>query len=341
MRAVRTTIRPALGVSLAASLGLVFIACSGRSFDRDLVTETSNASVDDRPNAPSGRHDDDGTTTRRSSPPEVEEEDEEEDAGPPIDCDAEACDLPSAKGFTLVLFGDRSARCPSAWKSVDIVENPVAKAGACSCGACTAPIDCSSGTIASFYDDGDGKCDERGKALRANGGACNDQEGRLGENASVAAPRAVVGGCSAEGVPSRSAVATTSMRVCAPKPSTCPDAACDVPAGMQVCLVAQGDVDCPSHVPVKHLVGKDFTMACAACDCTVDATCDGTMSFYAKKGCKGAPLQRLDAFECSETNRDRFASTRWRGGVGAVRCRKDSPPPPTLGVSNARTVCCA
>src|SRR5262249_31743123 len=157
-----------------------------------------------------------------------------------------------------------------------------------------------------YFDDGGGTCKKVGVTVDADNGACRNQKGTFGENASISVPKAVVGSCSAVAVPSRASVSTTPRRMCVPAPSTCLDRLCAAPAAMQACLVKDGDVDCPASMPTKHVVGPDFALSCADCSCQVDATCDGTMRFYAKKGCDGSPSKTLHAGECTATKKESF-----------------------------------
>lgn len=337
MRAVRiTNRRGSVGVSLAG-VALLVAACSGRTLDRELVVDTSDSDVGHPPsNAAPGRAPAGSPTNSDRDPSSPSEALPE-----PTNCDPGACTLPSADGFSVVLFGDATTECPSGFRTADVLEDPTPTPGACTCGSCSTRVDCTAGSVPTFYDDEEGSCRERGLTLRANGGACDDRRGRLGVHASVAPPRAIVGACSAEGVAVRSAVSTTPRRTCMRRRSTCPDRACDAPAGMQACLVKEGDVECPATAPAKHLVGSDFTLACATCGCNVDAVCEGKMRFYERKHCEGAPTRTLPVGQCTETEGEDFESTRWVGTVGPARCRKDAPPPAAVGLDGATTVCCA
>lgn len=256
----------------------------------------------------------------------------------------DACTLPSAQGFTLVLFGDATQSCPSDFTAGDLVANPAAGAGACACGDCAATIDCSSGPIASYYDNngggGNATCGTPGATADANGGACRNAAGRFGEHAKIDAPTAVVGACTAPAVPSRGAVTTQAKRICTPGSATAPTAACNPPGDMKACLVADGDATCPASAPTKHLVGTDFDLTCTACGCQVAATCTGKIEFYSQSNCTGMPARTLNVGSCTSTSQDTFNSTKWTGSVATQTCTKQPAPPASVALTGQRTVCC-
>jgi hypothetical protein len=214
----------------------------------------------------------------------------------------------------------------------------VAGAGACACGNCLGNVNCSTGSISSAYDNGNGNCGTNGAQHQTNNGACRAINGSFGANASVGAPEAVVGGCAAPGVASRPAVTTKKKRVCTPVPATCIDQAC-APAGtLKACLRADGNVTCPASAPTKHLVGADFTLGCGACTCSLAVTCGGKMEFFPSSGCNGTP-RTLTADVCTSTGSASFQSTKWTGTIASQVCTKQ-PATPALALTAEQTVCC-
>src|SRR5437868_6769868 len=69
-------------------------------------------------------------------------------------CDGSACGLVVPPGWAVVTFGPRSASCAGGAMPTDVVENPAADAGACTCGTCQvlSPPSCSTGTIGTSFD---------------------------------------------------------------------------------------------------------------------------------------------------------------------------------------------
>jgi hypothetical protein len=258
---------------------------------------------------------------------------------PPPGCNP-SCALPQAAGFTLALFGDRTAACPDDYDPTDAVEGPTAGAGACTCGTCVMTgTTCNTGTIPSRYASNN-QCGNTGASLQANGGNCFNFSGTFGTYASVLPPAAVPGTCSAPGVAVRANVTASSRRICALKAGACGAGACALPAAQRACLVAPGDVACPAGAPTKHLVAGDFTLACAACSCSTAATCGGSMTFYSNAGCTGSTIT-MNASTCTQVNGASIASTRWTGTVATQQCANLTPGAATVGLSGATsTVCC-
>lgn len=313
-----------LGAALGAC-GLSLVGSSAEERSPDASPETTgpepDGSTPNTPGADASRGDDSSTVP------------------PPPGCDPDACALPSGAGFTLALFGDAAQACPAEFASSDVLENPIAGTGACTCGDCTAQINCSTGSISTNYDNGNGSCGQNGAALQANNGVCRNVNGTFGENASVEPPTPVVGTCSAPGVASRAAVTTTARRICSPASTACTALACTPPTGMAACLVHDGDVACPASAPNKHLVGTDFTLSCASCGCTLAVECGGKMEFFSQQGCNGS-TRTLNVNVCTSTNQASFSSTKWTGTVAQQTCTKGTPPAPAFALTDSRTVCC-
>jgi hypothetical protein len=266
------------------------------------------------------------------------------DTGAP--CQTDACALPdlgdAGPAPALALFGDRASACPAGFDAIDVIESPTAGAGSCACGACTkGTANCNSGGIPTFYDTGNGTCSIGGAQHEANNGACRNQNGQFGANASVGATNAVTAACSVgASVPSKAAVTVTSERICRPQASTCASALCATPpAGMKLCAVVEGDTACPPSLPAKHLVGNDFTLTCATCSCSVSATCTGTLGFYPMANCAGTP-KNLSTGVCTSTSSASFQSTKWTGSVVTDTCNLGAAPPPSIVLAGPKTVCC-
>ncbi len=315
-------------------LGLVaFTACgltvTGSAVDDGIGEDaSSNAPVDGNAPRPDGSAPRDGAVDPDAPGPET----------------SDACTLPSAQGFALVLFGDATRACPNDFATGDVVENPTAGANACACGDCSATIDCSSGLIKSYYDSnagvGSGTCGTPGTTIDPNGGACRNMAGRFGEHAKIDAPTASVGACTSPGLPSRGAVTTQGKRICIPASATAATAACTPPADMKACLVADGDLNCPANAPTKHLVGTDFDLTCGACGCQVTAACTGKIEFFGQSNCAGTPGRTLNVGSCSYTGQDNFTSLKWTGSVATQTCTKQPAPAPSVALTGQRTVCC-
>jgi hypothetical protein len=264
-----------------------------------------------------------------------------EDTGPPPPtCQTDACALPQGgQDFGVVLYGDRSAPCPTGFDTEDEIEEPTPGAGACTCGQCVMTgTSCNQGNIATKYGTTNA-CPNNGANHQANNGACRVQSGVFGEWASVDAPTAVPGTCSAPSTLAKSAVTTKAIRTCKPQASLCAEAFCAPPSSLKACSIHLGDVACPAGAPTKHLIGSDFTGKCGDCSCTITATCGGTFTAYAASDCTGQS-KSLNVGTCTNMNQFAFASTKWAGVIATQTCNGLTPPAPTLALVGTRTVCC-
>lgn len=264
-----------------------------------------------------------------------------EDADVPQTCAGTCMPGATTAPFAHVLFGDRGAACPGGFDASDVVENPMPGAGSCACGACAfSGTTCTSGALVSKYSS-DTTCNGTGSNLQGNGGNCFAFNGQfISTYAAMLPPTAVPGTCSAAGVAVRANVATKDARVCSPRPGACLDALCAAPPALAVCVAADGDVPCPTSAPNRHLVGSDVALTCAACTCTTQATCTGTVTFYSGADCTGTP-RVLTAGVCTVVNQASFQSTRWAGTVAAQSCTNVTPAAAaSASLTGVRTVCC-
>lgn len=267
---------------------------------------------------------------------------EEDGSGVPVGPCADACAPPSATApFADVLYGERTSACPAGFDASDVVEDPVPAAGSCACGTCAfAGTSCTGGAIVSKYAS-DTTCSGTGSNLQGNEGNCYAFNGQfISTYAAMLAPAAVPGTCSAPGVGVPANVTKKERRVCTPRADACLDALCSPPAALAACIATSGDVPCPSSAPNRHLVGSGVALSCAACSCTTQATCTGTVTFYAGAGCTGA-TRVLQAGVCTQVNQASFQSTKWSGTVATQTCANVTPATTaTASLDGARTVCC-
>jgi hypothetical protein len=265
------------------------------------------------------------------------------DGSPPPTCATPTCTLPTAPaGWQLVLLeSSRADVCPAGFDSVDSIESPVAAANACTCAACvTTGTNCSTGPIPTAYDNGGGACGTTGASCQTNAGNCNEQNGNFGQDARIDPPTAVRGTCTSASVSNRANVATDARRVCTRQASTCSDRACGAPASMKACIAAPGDVACPAGGPTtKHVLGSDFTLACAGCGCSIStATCGGELDFYPQGMCNGNPV-KLTVGVCTGTGGAGFQSTKWKPVIASEVCAT-VPGAATTPLTGPQTICC-
>lgn len=323
---------------LLSALGLALAACGLSVVGEEPIDDTV-------PDASPGRGPDGSPAVPPRSDGSAPREDGGSDSGPPPACAPETCGLPAASGGSeLVLFGDEAAECPAGFISSKVVAGATAGSDACGCGPCKANVDCSSGLISVSYDSDDTSgalCSAVNTTYPANETDCKDLNQPFSgtQNVKVTPPLAIAGSCSAGPVAKRSAVTTTSKRLCEPSASACLADACTPAQGLEACLVSAGNVTCPPHAPNKTLIGDDFSLTCAACICSVTkAECTGTAHTFPDPDCKGASLS-LPGGECKSLAGADVASVKWVPGAPALTCNTIALPP-SVELTGVRTVCC-
>jgi len=269
------------------------------------------------------------------------------DAGP---CTPSSCGLTVPTGFRLVGYADsRKDACPQGTSTRDVVADPVAGDGTCSC-ACnvTTQPDCTKGGIARGYDfyTNSVACNSTGYALTANGGACGTFGGstlQLGTHISSTPPPAAGGACSYDAKADPSKVKAKEARLC-DAPPQCGAALCS--AG-RVCVAQDGDVACPKEFANKTLVGAAPKIACDACGaCAVEATCTGTLSLFTDGACAQGQLDLPADGQCaarpSAANGKLYSSYAYKGTVKTAACAGTAPASKAMvDLDKPITVCCA
>lgn len=196
------------------------------------------------------------------------------------------------------------------------------------------------GTLLTSYDTGGGSCASPGLGLPTSGGNCNNMSGSLGTDTRIGGAQAVVGTCTSASSPDRAKVVVQSRRVCTRQASSCSNAACSAPASMKACIATSGDVPCPAAAKEKHLLGSDFTLACAACACSITSgTCAGTAQFYPQPNCAGAPITVPSDVCTAVAGAPAFMSTKWTSSPTNEQC-STTPGPATTALVETQTVCC-
>ena len=199
---------------------------------------------------------------------------------------------------------------------------------------------CTTGPLVSKYSS-DTACGGTGSNIDANGGACFAFNGQfISTYAAMLPPPAVPGSCSAPGVGKKASVTSKAGRICAPRAGGCLDATCASGSSLAACFATDGDVQCPPSAPKRHVVGADFTLSCAACTCTTQATCSGMVTFYSGSNCTGT-TRTLQTSVCTQVNQASFLTTKWAGTVASQTCTNVTPAATaTAALTGTKTVCC-
>jgi hypothetical protein len=207
--------------------------------------------------------------------------------------EAGAC-VPS--GWSLVAYEASRASCPGGYgASHDEVSGATAGAGACACSCnVTTQPSCDQGTLVTQWSPAgpsNGPCSNPGPPLTMNGSACTAFAGPVAlEPGFSASPFAPTGGaCTAAVNPDPSKVTKAGVRFCdVPPPAA--EAVCSgaAPSGFAACLVAPGDVPCPTGpFATRTVVADDVELVCPTCGpCTVAGTCGSAqIRFYSDGQC--------------------------------------------------------
>ena len=250
--------------------------------------------------------------------------------------------LPS--GWTLAAYeNNHNQACPAAFATHDVVSNPMAAGGACSCGCAVNPTpSCTKGPLATFY--GDNKCDTSGASLDVNGSGCTS----LGGTASLAnffsaTPVPLDIGCSVSINSDSSKITATADRICDAS-TACEEDVCKgmVGPGFKACVYSLGDVMCPAGWGNRTVVGDEPSFACGACgSCVATASCTGeTIKLYADSQCL-VQVASLDASgKCVQPNANSASAFKYTANVTNPKCEVMGGSMATVGVTNPRTVCC-
>jgi hypothetical protein len=334
--------RLALSTAIATATALCAAAC-GLSVTGEAAPAADGGPVADAPGVPQ-------PPGPPAPPPESSDAgaDSAPDAPDVPVCPPTSCGYTVPAGWTVVAFGPAAVACPTGFAADDVVEQPVADPGACSCDSAPCSVttqpDCLHGSITSTYG-GTNACANSGAVNELNGGACQAVSNSFGTYAGfpAAPPPSSAGACSAgQAVRDASKVRWTASRACVAP--TCA-AACDalVPATVRACLSAPGAQTCPPDAPDKHLVGSGVGLACGACgSCAVTSTgCDGSMTFYSDAACgAGNVVKTIATGTCVATGGASFRSYKWAASATGVKCEASAPPAPALTIAGQRTICC-
>jgi hypothetical protein len=266
-----------------------------------------------------------------------------EAGGGPANCSTSQCAALAltASGFTPIAFGAATDACPNGFDSADGFGEATPKSGSCACGACaTTGSNCSTGNYPTSQSN-DMSCANYGTPFPANGGTCKAYSNYWGSNyGGVGAPTPVLGTCHADAQVVRDKIDVTQSRVCTPRAGTCPAAMCSLTGTLNACLLALGDVACPSVAPKKTVIG-DLQATCAACSCTPVATCSGKVHWWeVSTSCSGPESGTVPSNVCTLVNNKNIRSILWEG-TATESCSGVTPAAQaTVTRGNLKTVCC-
>jgi hypothetical protein len=228
--------------------------------------------------------------------------------------------------------------CPIGTTARTLHTDPVATAGACSCGDCTptAPPTCTAASLTVHWGSSNSCSSGPSSFSNVANGQCRD----YGNNITLAAYNRwskvdpEPGACTAEAIAKPELVTTTTLQECVPQE---PSAICGaLTAGERVCLQVGEGESCPGSYPNAIPVGDQPGVTCAPCACERTAgKC--VVEWHQSSGCNS--LRRtLDANGiCAPTNREAVRYFRLR--AAELSCRA-APGTATTSLVNPRTLCC-
>lgn len=266
-------------------------------------------------------------------------------------CGAEQICLPDSNGWSpaVSLLFVAGSSCPAEWP--DRKDSTKAGGGSCQCtctskaSACTGPLQARSGSPtcagmpAALPFAADGGCWVTNTALPSpvaltgSGPLAAECSGSVVDALDEPQPTTICAG----------AVGTTSAscdpgEVCVPKPK----AQFPLPAGA-LCMVHDGEVSCPSKLPLRTVMGtsvNDARSCAATCGCAPTDCNGGTLEAFATESC----TQRVRSYDvkgsCSSASAPNVLSYRYTPGSG---CKVTQPPQVqgSMTVESPRTLCCA
>jgi hypothetical protein len=260
----------------------------------------------------------------------------------PASCDMARCpSIPD--GFQPVRLAQSKSSCPAGWSESDVVSQPTAGDGACSCACNVTNPTCDTGTITRTLDNtSTPTCGSAGASFLANQGGCSPTNLGIGyPHYQVNAPPPSGGSCTWDAHVDTSKVASSPAVLCSP-PASCQGAICDGP----VCVSHDGDVDCPAPFSNKTLVGTSATADCGACpaSCTIDAKCTGTLKFFTDQQCSQGEVDFTADGTCADSPTSVYGPYYSYSYVGSVDSATCAGTPPTATATakldGATTVCC-
>jgi hypothetical protein len=275
-------------------------------------------------------------------------EDAASDAGEGSDTAGPRCPTSIPAGWSLALYEPSRAPCPPGAAAHDVVQDPQASDGACSC-ACTitSPPSCTDGSLEPRAGEQSGSgCPTHVSPVAVSGGGCAPLPKGLSVAAEVAFPPvAMTGGrCVGTAVGHLAETTATQARTCDVPPermeTVCAGSA---PAGFDACIATDGDAPCPPGTPFtrRTVVAASELLVCSACTgCSVGGECSGAqVTLFHDRKCKQvATTLRADG-TCGDPG--------FEGPVGAVEyeaqpaatCSAEGSQP-TFEPVGPRAICC-
>lgn len=175
-------------------------------------------------------------------------------------------------------------------------------------------------------------------------GTCQPSNATLASQQFVAPLPPTGGACSGQAVGDPSKVQTTQVRTCSvptsDEVSVCAGVA---PGGSAACILAQGDVPCPTGSPfqTRSVIGDTETLVCSACGtCGVSATCTGaSLDIYSDMNCTNMMTSIPANSTCVGVQSGPMQAFWYKAQVTSPTC-KASGTAASFQTTNVQTLCC-
>lgn len=258
------------------------------------------------------------------------------EAGPALAC---------VSGWTLVLGEMGSAACPAGYPAAyQGVANAQAGSGACTC-SCTITTqpNCTTGNVTWSWGTQPPSCPN--PSPYNSNGMCQPIFGNpmLGSAQDVQPIPFSGGVCSGQAVGDTSKVQQTPAHTC-----TVPDAnaaavcAGSVPGGFAACIIAPGDVQCPSGSPfsTRTVIADSETLVCSDCaSCMVTGSCKNpVLNVYSDAQCMNV-VAAIPADGTCTSEQSKAVGSYWYQATVMAQCAA-SGTSASLQAHNPQTLCC-
>lgn len=267
------------------------------------------------------------------------------------------CSGPLAKdGWTPVVMPTTpTSACPDAHDTIDLVTDPTAQPGACTCGDPVVVKEPACDKKSSYVGQvGDKSCNTQATALNVKNGDCtflgnsSTSPSAYGKYDPIQPAKDDDGECQAATKKDGTKVGASPLRICRPAPG-CAEDTCNRPSTdeLRTCVAHEGDVACPAGFTNPMHAGTSVDLACSACGCTVKGKCkDATLEFFADAQCLQSIGKRkvngnCEPIEGADQNARGAAAFKYTAQPDFdAKPGAPSVATPTLSPQGLQTICC-
>lgn len=231
--------------------------------------------------------------------------------------------------WTPVAIGDGG--CGAGWSSVHLATNPHDTATSCACGACdvVGSYSCEAGVPISGGDN----CGDNPFAT-ATPGTCTNVTPTQHLKAHLVNANGTVG-CFAANDAGTGAQADD-LVVCVP------GCAADFCGATKTCVMAEGEVNCPSGFQLAARAGTGVDPGCGPCACEAGppGECGGTVTAFFQTGCHAADDAGVYAVDTCTVINAQYKSVDVELTPPDASCAVTAQPEGDASLTGIKTICC-